>query len=493
MRHGILFAALCSLIVLVSCGGDDDGNTNPTDTTDPEVAILVPAANATIANGDVLVQAEATDNEAVAKVEFFVDGTKIGEDLTAAADVYEYTWDASAATAGVHQIRARATDTSDNTADGTISVTVISCPAGTSVHSENITTDETWYACRNPHVVTAEIAVWEGGSLTIEPGCIVKFDKGASIGCGWTTEGTIIAAGTAAHPILFTSNDPVPTRGDWRGLGFYEGTQPETHFSYCTIDYAGEDDAQAVYVAWGGVLRMDHSTIRNSAGRGIYYEHAGHVEQFSNNTITDCAGYPLALDPEYVRYLGTGNDYTGNAPGHDAIEIYYGGVETSGTWRNQGVPYRVTEGSEVWVGTTETAIILTIEAGTTIEFEADAGMTIGNIVQAGLIAEGTVTDPITFTSAASSPQPGAWRQIWIAGESVDAQTRLSHCVIEYGGSMDWGNLVLTDAQPSIEDCTIRNSSAYGIYMDGFEHLDPAAVEEANTFSDNASGNVFLVE
>jgi hypothetical protein len=30
-------------------------------------------------------------------------------------------------------------------------------------------------------------------------------------------------------------------------------------------------------------------------------------------------------------------------------------------------------------------------------------------------------------------------------------------------------------------------------MDGFEHLDPAALEEANTFSDNASGNVFLVE
>jgi hypothetical protein len=487
MRQGLMFAALCSLIVLVSCGDDN----KPTDSTDPEIAILVPAANATVTDGDVLIQAEATDNEDVAKVEFFIDGTKIGEDLTGTAHVYEYTWDASGLTSGsIHAIRARAIDTSDNDADATISVTVVACPAGTSVHSEDITTNETWYACRNPHIVTGAFSVWQGGSLTIEPGCIVKFDAGVSIYCAG--DGTIIAAGTPALPILFTSNDPVPTRGDWDGIDI-ESTQPETHFSYCTIDYAGAEDGQALYLAWGGVLRMDHSTIRNGAGRGIYYEHGGHVEQFNNNTITDCANYPLALDPDYVRHLGTGNHYTGNAPGYDAIEINGAGMETSGTWRNQGVPYRITEGSEVWVGGQVTPVILTIEAGTTIEFEADAGMTFGYTILSGLIAEGTSTSPITFTSAASSPQPGNWRQIWIAGDSIDAECRLSHCIFEYGGGQDYGNLLVSDALPQINDCTFGHSSAYGIYLNGLEHLDPAAVEEANVFSDNASGNVVWVE
>ena len=62
----------------------------------------------------------------------------------------------------------------------------------------------------------------------------------------------------------------------WAGLAFFEGLTQTSHLSYCTVEYAGFEDGQAVYVAWGAALRMDHSTIRQSAGRGIYYEHAGH-------------------------------------------------------------------------------------------------------------------------------------------------------------------------------------------------------------------------
>ncbi|MDO9069563.1 MAG: Ig-like domain-containing protein [Deltaproteobacteria bacterium] len=486
MRHGLMFVALLGLIALASCGED---GTNSTDTTDPQITILAPAANANVVVGDVLIRAEATDNVAVEKVEFYAGATLLGEDSTGSAGVYEHTWDTTGLTSGsVHQIRARAIDTTGNDTYATISVTI--CPAGTSVHSDNITTDETWYACWNPHTVTASFSVWQGGTLTIEPGCIIQFVADAAIYCA--SDGAIIADGAPGMPILFTSDETVPSRGDWAGLDI-QSTQPETHFGYCTIEFAGAADGQAVYVAWGGVLRMDHSIIRNSAGRGIYYEHGGHVEQFNNNTITDCADYPLALDADYVRHLGVGNDYTGNDSGYDAIEIYGGGVETSGTWRNQGVPYRITEGSEVWVGDQVTPIILTIEAGTTIEFEPDAGMTIGYLVFAGLIAEGTIAAPITFTSAADSPNPGDWRQIWIADASVDAQSRLSHCVIEYGGGQDFGNLLVSDALPQIEDCTIRHSSTYGIYLNGVVHLNPATLESQNEFNDNASGDVVWVE
>lgn len=472
-------------LVFLSCGGD---STNEPDTTAPTVTILQPTHNASVPSGNVSIRATATDDEGVAKVEFHVDGTKIGEDASAVANVYEHTWNASGLAAGsAHTIRARAVDTSGNDASDTISVTISSTGGGPTYHSENITTNETWWPSGNPHIVTQDIAVWEGGSLTIKPGCIVKFDSGASIGCGWTTAGTIVAVGKADTTITFTSNESPPARGDWDGFGFFDGTTSSTRLSYCTIEYAGAE-GQAILIDWGAALKMDHCTIRRSAGRGIFYEHAGHVEQFNNNTITECAGYPLATDPEYVRHLGTGNDYTGNASGFDAIEVYYGGVETSATWRDQGVPYRVTENSNVWVGSTTTPIILTIEAGTTIEFEANAEMTIGYTVQAGIIAEGTSTNPITFTSAAASPSSGDWRQLWIAGESVDAQCRLTHCIFEYGGDGNVGNLWIYYSNPQVENCTFRYSSGCGIQLE-VEEPDAAALEAANTFAGNASGDV----
>lgn len=491
MRFGRIFPVLFGLILITSC--NDDGGTNPTpDTTDPQVSILAPTPAATVPAGIVLIRAQATDNEEVARVEFYVDGILQGEDMTGTANIYEYTWDAAELAPGSpHALKARALDTSGNDNEATVSVTITACPAGSSIHSENILTAETWYACQNPHIVTQDIAVWEGGSLTIKPGCIVKFDADASIGCGWTTNGTIVAVGKPDSTILFTSNGSTPARGDWEGIAFFEGTQPATRLSYCTVEYAGREDGQAVYVAWGAALKMDHSTIRKSAGRGIFYEHEGHVEEFNNNTITNCGNYPLALDPDYVRHLGIGNSYSGNDAGYDAIEIYSGGVLTSATWRDQGVPYRVTEGSNVWVGDTVTPIILTIEAGTTIAFATNAEMTIGYTVLAGIIAEGTSVNPITFTSAAASPQAGDWRQLWIAGDAIDAQCRLSHCIFEYGGDGGWGNLQVSFAIPQIEACSFSQSSAYGIYLEGDDHPDPSALETGNSFSDNASGNVYL--
>jgi hypothetical protein len=473
-------------LVFLSCGGD---STNEPDATAPTVTILQPTHNASVPSGNVSIRAMATDDEGVAKVEFHVDGTKIGEDASAVANVYEHAWNTSALAAGsTHTIRARAVDTSGNDASDTISVTISA--GGPTVHSENITGNETWWPSGNPHIVTQDIAVWEGGSLTIKPGCLVKFDSGASIGCGWTTAGTIVAVGKADTTITFTSNETPASPGDWDGFGFFEGTTSNTRFSYCTIEYAGAE-GQAILVAWDAALKMDHCTIRRSAGRGIFYDHAGHVEQFNNNTITECAGYPLALDPDHVRHLGTGNDYTGNDAGFDAIEVSYGGVETSATWRDQGVPYRVTENGNVWVGSTTTPIILTIEAGTTIEFEANAEMTIGYTVQAGIIAEGTSTNPITFTSAAASPQPGDWNHLWIAGEVVDAQCRLTHCIFEYGGGGGYGNLWVHYSNPSIEDCSFGYSSTYGAYLEGDDHPDAATVESENTFYSNASGDVYV--
>jgi hypothetical protein len=488
---------LAGPLMLVSCNND---NGNPADTTDPEVVILQPLNGAVLARGNIEVQARATDNTGVDKVEFHVDGTKMGEDATGAADVFQYTWNATGAAAGAHLLRARAMDAAGNDHDATITVTLT---GGPTYHSENITADSTWHASGNPHIVTGPIGVGNGdgvhtATLTIEPGCIVRFAPGvdAGLGCGWTASGSIVAVGTPTLPIVFTSNAVSSQRGDWRGLSFFEGTMATAHFSYCTIEYSGYDGGAGLYVAWGAAVRMDHSTIRLGAGPGISYEHAGHVEQFNNNTITGCAGYALETEPEYARHLGTGNNLAGNDPGKDKVLLYDGVVVTSGTWRSQGVPFElapVNEGGGIWVTPTDgTSAILTIAPGTTIRFSQGAQLIVGyGGSLGGLMAVGTESLPITFTSASDSPQPGDWLQINFADGTVDAQTHLEHCVIEYGGGGTYGNVLAVDALPTITNCAIGNGSSHGIWLGGFEYPDAGSLEANNTFYSLAGENVHV--
>jgi len=80
-------------------------------------------------------------------------------------------------------------------------------------HSSNITSSETWAAADNPHIVTTGIYVYGGATLTIEPGCLVKFDVGAALYIGYYSAATLNAVGTSLNPITFTSNAATPATG----------------------------------------------------------------------------------------------------------------------------------------------------------------------------------------------------------------------------------------------------------------------------------------
>ncbi|MGH7995576.1 MAG: Ig-like domain-containing protein [Opitutaceae bacterium] len=99
------------------------------DTTPPTVSITAPADNATVSGNAVTVSANASDNVAVASVQFQLDGANLGSAITAAP--YSLSWDTTGAANGQHVLTAIATDTSDNqTTSGGIIVTVDNLPAG---------------------------------------------------------------------------------------------------------------------------------------------------------------------------------------------------------------------------------------------------------------------------------------------------------------------------------------------------------------------------
>jgi beta-lactamase superfamily II metal-dependent hydrolase/chitodextrinase len=97
-----------------------DDVTSP-DTTAPTVSLTAPAANATV-SGATAVEASATDDRAVARVEFYLDGTLASTSTTAP---YSWSWNTTSTTNGTHVLSARAYDAAGNVGFASdVSVTV---------------------------------------------------------------------------------------------------------------------------------------------------------------------------------------------------------------------------------------------------------------------------------------------------------------------------------------------------------------------------------
>jgi hypothetical protein len=348
-------------------------------------------------------------------------------------------------------------------------------------HSSDISGgDSIWYAADNPHYVTRRLAIADNGKLIIKPGCIVKFATGAGFTVGYSTAGELQAIGTADSGIVFTSGATNPVAGDWEGFDFFEATRLTSRFSYCDISYGGFTSYGCINLDWGGSIKMDHTTIRNAPLDGIWTgDFGGCMTDFTDNVITDCGGYPIRMGATNMSLMQGGNTLTGNA--HDAIYVTGGGITTTGTWLNQGVPYILSQDLDIGG---DTGPVLTIAPGTVIKLTPGHVISLGYTVQAGLIA-----DSVTFTSSADNPQSGDWYGIWFWGEATDSHCRLTNCTIAYGGGDDYGNIWVQDAVPTISGCTIRDSKGWGVYLDGIEYPSPATLLANNTFSNNLLGDI----
>jgi len=98
----------------------------PPDTTPPTVGITNPTASETV-SGKISVAANASDNVAVASVQFLLDGSTLGAPVS--TPPYAVPWDTTTASNGAHTLSAIATDTSGNTATATsVPVTVQNPP-----------------------------------------------------------------------------------------------------------------------------------------------------------------------------------------------------------------------------------------------------------------------------------------------------------------------------------------------------------------------------
>jgi hypothetical protein len=100
------------------------------DSVPPTVAMTAPATGSTVSGPAVTVSATASDNVAVASIQFLLDGSPLGAPITQAP--YSMSWDSTTVSNGSHMLGARATDTSGNTATAS-AVTVMVSNVGVTV------------------------------------------------------------------------------------------------------------------------------------------------------------------------------------------------------------------------------------------------------------------------------------------------------------------------------------------------------------------------
>ena len=101
-----------------------------------------------------------------------------------------------------------------------------------------------------------------------------------------------------------------------------------------------------------------------------------------------------------------------------------GGIYANTNWTLANSPYIVTGTLTLFPGDT-----LTIDPGVVVKFNNAIGFEVRGV----LIAMGTVTDSIRFTSSAATPTPGIWQQVYI-NNNLGGSAKFQYAVFEYAST-----------------------------------------------------------
>jgi hypothetical protein len=479
-------------IVSMSLGDGFDEINVRIDTGGPWLRMLSPNDGDSLERGLVPITARARDSAGggMDRVEFYIDDVLGGTDSAAAGDTYRWTWNDSQATAGGHSLKAKAYNQHGDVAVDGVTVFVKGGTHGGPIyHRGTISADETWSPDNNPHYIDGDVFITNNATVTIMPGCTVRFRSQYCIRAGLAPplQGGINAAGSEDAPILFTSASASPQPGDWTAIYLDPGTSPITQFSYCTFEYGG------VYAGEGEIIirenqaaSFDHCTIRHSRYLGIHCQGAG-FRSFYDNTITANGTYPIAVTPDLVPTITPDNDLSGNTK--RGILMLAGSVKKDVTWPALGLPYIIP--NQIIIDDPTNYPVLSIAAKCSLRFNG------GSLCawDGDIVADGSDGD-IVFTADGDPPDWGKFYGIRIGtgrpGDTLSGSLFRS-CRMEYGGdslSGYSGNLQVIRTRPDIKECNFAYGCHWGVVLLGNQVPDTAELRNNNVFAENDSGDIY---
>ena len=262
--------------------------------------------------------------------------------------------------------------------------------------------------------VPGSIDVPAGSSLTIRPGTVVQMAAGG----GLNVQGTLLAQGTAAAPIIFTSAAVRPKPGDWQYIAIDQPSASGSRLDFVHMFYGswnGGDDGM-LSITGGAAPVIRNSVFAEATQIGVW------ADDSSRPIISDCVFANNGSAAISVSSEGAGLvSGTRLGVGQRGIEVRDTAITHDTVWHRQDAPF-VLDGATVNPG-----VALTIESGTVIRMAQGAAFH----DQGTLLAQGTAAAPIIVTSNAANPAPGDWQYIAIDGSAASG-SKLNYVQMFYG-------------------------------------------------------------
>lgn len=361
-----------------------------------------------------------------------------------------------------------------------------------SVRAGTISSSTTWSNQGIPYRFSGEPTI-SNGTVTIAPGTTLEFLSGH--GLSVVEEGTLRAIGEEGNEILFTST--IANSDSWRGIAFNTASQ-DNALENVVVENAGQknylfnrDTPGNLVLRGSSGVTVKNSTIRNAAGTGIHILNSNATLVVSDTHFEDNSEDAIQLLANQVADIGPGNTFDSGTQ----VNIAGGTINRDASWRALDVPYYVT--AEINV----TDNILTIEPGSEFQFRTATGL--GVTGSGALIAEGTATDSILFTSSIGTP--GTWRGLVFNTDNPISS--LAQVTVENAGQKDYlfngdipGNVILRGSSTlTLTNSNLNNSSGYGLFKannatikdenDNALDDEAALIGAGNSFAGNADGAI----
>lgn len=351
-----------------------------------------------------------------------------------------------------------------------------------------ITADTTWasgvYSAQNCNIV-----IPAGVTLTVQAGAVVKLG-GVSPGYGsgpgsaaLIVQGGLVVAGDSGEPVTFTSladdsrggdshSDAASSgaAGEWYGIVFAPGSRGR--LENFAVRYSGSGTFNAFLGKYSGAqilvdradVEMRQGEVASGLQTGVSLEGEGITPVLEgiavhDNRMTNSRGYAvyqgtINQNPVYSGLTLSGNDVDRvTVQVSDAInqDVHWGGAD-----------YGFVCGYTLCLMTVPNGKTLTVAPGTELRFAQSYGIAIAD--GGTLIAQGTASQPITFTSASAPARAGGeWMGLWAQRGS---QLRLDRCDVGYASDTNYGSggLEINTDDAQVSNCRIHHNSGDGLYI-----------------------------
>ena len=340
-----------------------------------------------------------------------------------------------------------------------------------------------------PYKIDSAIFIENNNSVTFDEGVDFVFSSNS----GFNVYGDFHANGTSENHVKFRSVSETP--GAWYGLKFQSIDAP-SNLQYTDIFYAGSNDSAIIISSNSHSVTLDNCSIDQSGGKGVYLLYDNQFSMTGCN-VSNCDDYPLEGDADQIINSIQPNTFTDNIP--NAIRLLGSEISTNSFANITDLEYHINGDLSVADGS-----VLTIDPGVNLQFETQSLLTING----DLIADGTITQPITFSSVLDNPTGSHWLSVYF--NECDGNSIVDYCNFEHGGqgayltpSYDQAMLSIRNSSVeitnsnfttssnngiranwgtdlSMQNCVVENCNQYGFYV---THSDAHASFESCTFDD----------